>query len=280
MHTPAFIVWALARHCSLRQIPDWENPERTERLLRAARAYDEARAEGRIVEGVALAADAQAAQSIEQVLAFRVEDGLSLYGGLAAIEAACDACPANVLKGHRSRQFVGCFGMWPLPLDLGAFYEEVQAALAAEPLAADLASRTKPGWFGLWLDSPLTGPAADAIGRVLGNLRLDDPASVAGRDELVLALDVAAEGIPLHFRLYPPGQVAGQWWNLVPHCEVCHAPWTGDGPCRVCGQTTHPAPPKKRHVRGKRPYYPLVRLLGLEKAREFVARYRVQRRDG
>jgi hypothetical protein len=280
MHTPSFLIWALARHCPLRQIPGWENPERTERLLRAARAYDEARAEGRILDGIALAAATDTVRSPEVVLGFRVDEALRLYGGEPGLHAACDACPANALKDHRGRQVVGCFGMWPLPDRLDEFYEQVEAALPAEPLLREAANQTTPPWYGLWLDTPLTGSRALSIGRVLRKLRLDDPASAAGRDELVLALNAAAGGIPLHFLLYPPGKVEGQWWNLLPHCERCKAPWLRRGPCSVCGQTTHPASPKKRHVRGNRPYYSLIRLLGEAKAREFVARHRAQLRGG
>ncbi|MEX2025747.1 MAG: hypothetical protein WEH44_00580, partial [Pirellulaceae bacterium] len=262
MNTPSFLVWALARHCSLRQIADWEDAERTERLLRAARAYDAARAEGRIVEGVALAAGADREVDAAQVLGFRVDSALELYGGVAGLQAACDECGANALRGHGGRQVAGCFGMWPLPADLENFCEQVESIIQRDPQIATL-STTAPRWYGLWLHSPLASETASALAVLLRELQLTDAASAAGRDELLLALAISAAGqFPLHFRHYPPGQVEGPWWNLVPHCGDCQAPLTGGGICRVCGQTTHPASPKKRRVRGQRPYYPLVRLLG------------------
>ena len=274
MNTPSFLVWALARHCSLRQIADWEDAERTERLLRAARAYDEARAEGRIVEGVALAAGADREVDAAQVLGFRVDSALELYGGCVGLHAACDKCPANALRGHLGRQVVGCFGMWPLPEDLDGFYEQVESIIPGDPQIATLSSIT-PRWYGLWLHSPLPPETASALAVLIRELQLSAAASAAGRDELLLALAIAAAGqFPLHFRLYPPGQVAGPWWNLVPHWGHCQAPWSGGGICRVCRQTTHPASPKKRRVRGQRPYYPLARLFQPEHAKGLWMRYR------
>lgn len=274
MQTPSFLVWALARHCPLRQIADWRDPERTERLLRAARAWDEAASQGRILAGIGLATGAETLSDPAQALAFREEAALGLYGGAAAVRAACGDCEANVLKGHQGRQVVGCFGMWPLPADLDAFYEQVDAALAdRRQLLA-----TKPGWFGLWLPSLLPIDRCGELALALASLPLDDPASAAGRQELAIALEAAARGeVPLHVRLYPPGRVEGPWWHLAPHCGRCKAPWPGRGNCRVCGQTSPAGSPKKRHVRGQRPYFPLVRLLGGAKAGEFLARYRTHR---
>ena len=184
MQTPAFIVWALARHCSLRQIAVWEDAERTERLLRAARAYDEARTEGRIVDGVAFAPDVLSAADIDHVRGFRVDAALELYGGIAGLHAACDDCPANALRGHGGRQVAGCFGMWPLVDDMDAFCQQVDTILAREPEITSL-STTAPRWYGLWLHSPLSAATAQLLSRVLAELPISDPASAAGRDELL-----------------------------------------------------------------------------------------------
>lgn len=266
MRTPPFIVWAMARRCSLRQIADWEDAERTERLLRAARAYDEARAERRILDGVAIAAGAEREVDLDQVRGFRVDSALELYGGIAGLHSACDDCPVNALRGYARREIAGCFGMWPLPEDIGCLCQQVEET--AIPTGTSLR------WYGLWLGSPIVGNAAAQIAAVLRQLSLDDAASTAGRDEMLLALEIAACGeFPLHFRHYPPGDAEHGWWNLVPHCGACQAPWTGDGCCPVCGQTTHPASPKKRRIRGMRPYYPLVRLLGAKMTADLLVRY-------
>lgn len=282
-HTPSFLVWALEQHCPLRQIAHWQDAERTERLLRAARAYDEARAEGRILDGVAFAAGAEDENDLSQVLACRTSEALELYGGEDQVRAACRDCPANALCGHRGRTVAGCLGMWPLPADLDGFCRQVEDCIAADrtiAAAVPAVETTSPGWYGLWLASPLAGPPAAAIAGLLRQLVLDDPVSATGRDELLLALVAAAGGnIPLHVRLYPPGSVEGPWWSLVSHCGRCQAPWTGSGPCSVCGRESHPASPKKRHVRGQRPYRPLVNLLGRENAGEFLVRYRAFRQN-
>jgi hypothetical protein len=274
MDTPSFVVWALARHCPLRRIARFENPERTERLLRAARAYDEARAERRIEGGVVFAAGAELEDDHAAVRGFRVDSALELYGGTAGLYAACDECPANSLRGHRGRQVVGCFGMWPLPADLNRFYEVVDAALAA----SQLPTVTKPGWFGLWMNSPLAGHSCGELARVLASVPIDDPASDAGRKELTIALEAAARHhIPLHVQLYPRGRTDGPWWQLAPHCDRCQSEWIGRGPCQVCGQTAHPASPRKRRVRGERPYFQLVRLLGEEQTAALLVRYKEHR---
>ena len=276
MDTPPFLVWALARYCPLRQIANWENPERTERLLRAARAYDEARAEGRILEGVALATGAESEETLATVRGFRVASALEVYGGTVGLNAACDECPANALRGRCRRQVVGCFGMWALPADLCRFCEHADAAL--EP--SQLPTITKPCWFGLWMNSPLAGECVGELARVLARLPIDDPVSNAGRNELMIGLEAAARHkMPLHVQLYPRGRVEGPWWQLVPHCGVCQAEWVGPGPCRVCRQSDRPAAPKKRHARGQRPYHPIVQFLGAERAAEWWLRYRALRRD-
>jgi hypothetical protein len=278
MHTPSFVVWALERHCPLRQIAGWEDPERTERLLRAARAYDEARAEGRILDGIALGAGACKRTDPADAPAFRVDTALAVYGGTDALHAACRDCPANALAGHHGRLVAGCFGMWPLPNDLDGFVADAsrQVGATGSVVAAIPATVTvRPAWYGLWLESPLASAAAEALAAVVRQLEVRDADSAAGRDELALALDASARrGIPLHVRLYPPGRVRGPWWELVEHCGRCRAPWLGRGPCRVCGQSLHPASHKRRHIRGSRPFVELARLMSRERAAELLHRFR------
>src|SRR4051812_1220258 len=110
MPTPEFLVWAIERRCPLRQIAGFEDPERAERHLRTLRAYSVAAANGRVFEGICVAAD-----DPPELRGFRVEEALTLYGGLEAAAAACRDCPANALNQANPDSLAGCFGMVPIP---------------------------------------------------------------------------------------------------------------------------------------------------------------------
>jgi hypothetical protein len=267
--TPEFLVWAIERRCSLRQIAGFEDPERTERHLRTLRAYSEAAAEGRIFEGICAAPPN----------GFRVEDALSLYGGLSVAEDACRKCPANALLKENPNSLAGCFGMVPLPPDEAEVHAAVDQAIDRLNLRANVQANspaTKPAWYGLWMRSPLDAPRALLLKFILRNAGGSDASYVRAINQMILGLSAAYEhALPLHVRLYPRGEVQGTWWNLVRHCQACHAPWPEPQceQCRVCGYIGHPASPPLRRARGTRPYWPLERMLGKEKSAEFLVRY-------
>ena len=269
MSTPEFLVWALERRCPLRQIAGFEDPERTERHLRTLRAYSEAAADGRVLEGICAAPPN----------GFRVDDALTLYGGLNAAEAACRECPANALLNEIPSSLAGCFGMVPLPPDESEVHAAVEEAIARLNLRANVEANfplTRPAWYGLWMRSPLDVPRSLLLKFILRNAGGSDSVYVQGINQMILGLSAAYEhALPLHVRLYPRGEVRGTWWNLVPHCQACNAPWpeADREQCTVCGYVGHPASPPKRRARGTRPYWPLERLLGKEKAAEFLVRY-------
>ncbi len=276
MQTPEFLVWSLERRCELRQIAGFEDPERTERHLRTLRAYSEAVAEGRVFEGICVAPPN----------GFQVADALSLYGGLATAEYACRECPANALRKENSNSLAGCFGMVGLPQDETAVPSAVEEAISRLNLRANVAANfpaTKPAWYGLWMHSPLDAPRALLLKFILRNACGSESGDRKSTNELVLGLSAAYEqNLPLHVRLYPRGEVQGTWWNLVPHCQICRAPWQNDicEQCQVCGYVGRPASPPKRRARGTRPYWPLERMMGKEKAAEFLVRYEASRREG
>jgi hypothetical protein len=287
MSTPEFLVWAIERRCELRQIAGFEDPERTERHLRTLRAYSEAAAEGRVVDGICVEPDVcssrlqPADNPLKRVTTngFRVEDALSLYGGLSAAAAACRDCAANALQQENPNSLAGCFGMVPLPPMESEIHVAVEKAIDRLNLRANVEMnfpRTKPAWYGLWMHSPLDAPRSlllQIILRSAGGGDLDDVRTI---NQMILGLSTAYEhALPLHVRLYPPGDVRGVWWNLVPHCQICHAPWPDPQreQCQVCGYVGRPASPPKRRARGTRPYWPLERMLGKEKAAEFLRRF-------
>jgi hypothetical protein len=267
--TPEFLVWALEWRCELRQIAGFEDPERTERHLRTLRAYSDAAAEGKVFEGICAAPPN----------GFRVDDALSLYGGLTAAMDACRDCPANALQKKNPNSLAGCFGMVPLLPDESEVHAAVEQAIDRLNLRANVETNfpfTKPVWYGLWMRSPLDAPRALLLKFILRNAGGNDSSYVRAMNQMILGLGAAYEhALPLHVRLYPRGEVQGTWWNLVPHCQSCHAPWPEPQreQCDVCGYVGHPAAPPKRRARGTRPYWPLERMLGKEKAAEFLLRY-------
>jgi hypothetical protein len=269
MQTPEFLVWSLERRCELRQIAGFEDPERTERHLRTLRAYSEGAIEGRVFEGICASPPN----------GFQVEDALSLYGGLSAAEVACRDCPANALRKEDVNSLGGCFGMVGLPDHQPVVHAAVEEAIDRLNMRANVAANfvlTKPAWYGLWMRSPLDASRAHLLKFILQSAGVSEPGYAQAMNQLILGLSAAYEhNLPLHVRLYPRGEVNGVWWNLVPHCQSCHAPWpeAQSEQCCTCGYVGRPASLPKRRARGTRPYWPLERMLGKEKAAEFLVRY-------
>jgi len=278
MHTPEFLAWAIEYRCPLRGELDGSDPERIERQLRSARAVSEAQREGRVLDGLCvLPPDG-----------FRLSDALAIYGGESAVRNACCGCPANALAESDPAALAGCFGEWPVPEDLTAFHQAIEQSMARWD---ESFLPTKPRWYGLWLNSPLEAEWLLAAFQILELPEI----CCREQQELLVALNTAYNiGGRVHVRLYPPGRVEGPWWKLDPHCPACKARWPSrnategaaysategaaySGRCGVCGYSGHPAPEQKRRARGRRPYFPLERLLGKEQAAELLVKYEAER---
>ena len=264
MLTPEFLLWAIEYSCPIRGEQDGSDPERTERQLRAARAASAAQLEGRIFEGLA----------VDEPFGFRVHDALAIYGGASQVHRCCGACPVNVLAPLDSASACGCYGFVPLPLDPRPIHAAIERGMEVARPRRELV--TRPGWYGLWLETPLWGECLSDMFSILQASPVEDRDCRQAIERLMLGLNVAFnENRKLHVRLYPPGRVEGNWWRLEPHCPRCKAQWPGEHSraCRVCGYVGHPAPQQKRRARGRRPYYPLERLLGSQEAAAFLVRY-------
>lgn len=266
--TPAFLLWAIEYSCPIRGFQNGSDPDHAERQLRAAIALSTARREGRVFEGYC----------IEPPLGFRIDDALAIYGGVEAVERTCGACVANAVSRIRPGELAGCLGMFVLPEDAGEFYRRmdevvVQAGLAEE--CSRLFPSTEPRWHGFWFSSRLTGEQTGFLATVSAQLS-EDGLALQGLNDLRAGLGVAAEqGLAFHASLYPSGCVQNREWRLVPHCPRCKAAWalSGRGRCLTCGYEGHPAPNKKRSVRGRRPYLPLERMMGENQAEAIMNRY-------
>lgn len=268
MNTPEFLLWSIELGCPIRGFEDGTIPERVERQLRAARAVSDARREGRVFEGLVL----------DPPCGFRADEALAFYGGESTIAAACRDCPANSPTESQDT-WAGCFGLLPLPADERKLHDAVETATRDAYRSANwenLCPVTEPRWYGLWLDSPLEAEELLVRFNVLSLVHTADADCQQGIANLMSALNDAYNArLRLHVRLYPRGYVEGTWWKLVPHCPRCRAAWPHEQSqhCAVCGYVGHPAPDKKRRARGRRPYFPLDRLLGEQQAAELLVRY-------
>lgn len=268
MDTPEFLSWALEYTCPIRGFQDGSDPERAERQLRAARAVSEARREGRIMDGLC----------VEPPYGFRIEDALAIYGGMPAVERECRGCGANAISRLDPSALAGCYGLVPLPGDARDVFRTVDLAIVEQRLAEEFQhhfTATQPAWYGLWMHSPLSRQQAALL---LELLRAGDFSGRFGREfsELQGGLESSVEhNLRLHVAIYPAGRVEGTWWQLAPHCPRCKGPWhkSASRRCDICGYLGAPAPDKKRHARGRRPYFPLDRLLGSAAAAELLVRY-------
>lgn len=263
VETPEFLIWAIEHACLVRGLLDGSDPERAERQLRAARAVSEARRDGRVFEGLC----------VDPPLAFRSDDALQVYGGLAAVEAACRDCPANALAAGDAAFLAGCLGYVPLPLDARPLHDAVERASVAHSRQP---RRTSPPWYGLWLDGPLEGERLFDTWQILNAAQEDERRRFAALAEFLTGLNSAFNsGARMHVTLFPRGTVENGKWRLVPHCQNCKAEWAAavSRPCVVCGHEGRPAGEQVRMARGKRPYYPLNRLLGEQQAAAFLVRY-------
>jgi hypothetical protein len=267
--TPEFLIWAIEFTCPIRGTQNGSDPERTERQLRAARALSDAQREGRVLDGLC----------IDGSDGFRIDLALAIYGGLTAVERACSHCPANSPADETT--LAGCFGVLPFDSTQQSSLASIEDVLAEPSFASksqQLFPLTQPRWYGLWINSPLH---AEQIELLIDAL---NAANITAREfshvHRGLATSLKAH-LPFHAALYPPGRVEGTVWKLKPHCPRCKASSQNAAArrCATCGLVGHPAPDKKRKARGRRPYFPLDRLLGPQQAAEFLLKYEAYRKQ-
>lgn len=251
MQTPEFLCWAIERQCPLRELLPPNQPEKVERQLRSARCVSEAIAEGRIENDLAISTD--------KTLAFRVSDSLMIYGGETVVKDCCTGCPANALASIRQPSYAGCYGLFPVPEPREPFWQRTQQC----PRDNQLFAPTQFLWYGWWIRSPLDLAQVAYLAKHLSVISNEaDFATNTDLRDLTIALQTCLQqNLSLSVQLFPRGEIDGLWWNLLPHCDTCKADWLPGGTrCEMCGQTRFPASPKKRRVRGTRPYRPIDEL--------------------
>ncbi len=258
--TPPFLAWALEQACPLRNIDRWQEPERTERHLRAVVEYGRGVREDRIVADVCLGPEClDPSTPVSACTGFKIEDALSMFGGKSGVLLACSGCPANVRSESRfAPGLTGCHALLPLPQ------------------LADWTSEARCAWYSLCARSPWQRTSVENLqvfSLVFGQAFPTDRQSE--EFHFAAALNCCLEqSIPLHVRMFPAGRIEGRRWILPEMCMACGAQWQGLAACAWCGSATSSGGEKKRHVRGRRPFLPLLRFVPEAEATRLVEQVR------
>lgn len=279
--TPEFLLWSISQKCPLRTYRNWDDPQRTERHLRAARAFAEAMVEGRVLGDLCFdnAVDPWSVAQEDEPRAFRIEASLAHLGGSIQVLSTCDECPARTLAAGSKKIAASCYGWWILPDDPSPIHQTIErAATAAKALDPNDAwpMPTSPCWYGVWQQGVFTGDHLPALTAMLEQQRFPSETAQASATHLAAAARVAfLERLPLVVTLYPPGHVENRLWTLDPHCPRCQAPSRHDPErCGVCGYIGPITPTTTFKARGSRPWRPLSQVALPEeraKVRELLA---------
>lgn len=275
-HTPEFVRWTIAQPCALRNSAEWASPEWADRELRALRVYSEAVAEGRILDGICVEREANFSETSAQ--GFVAADVLAAYGGADFAHCQCRYCPANAVRPKELDSLAGCYGWFELSAlsdELHSRVEQAAKKLASDETWARAFLPTRPRWYGLWVSSPLTAQQLELHHQLALTLSADDEHFRAAFEDWMKAVAAAKDAqLPLHVRLYPAGQIQDRRWTVAAHCPQCMAERAERSrSCAVCGLQACALPPKRRHLRGTRPFRPLREFMNEEKLSRFTARY-------
>jgi len=267
--TPEFIRWAIERPCPLRDHENWQDPERTERQLRALREYSDAVATGRVCDGVCLHADASNDDcESHRPMGFLEDEIGDAYGGHELIRSACSNCPANIHNQASKSSLAGCYGWFESPspsLRIGGAHIDrtlLNSIRQAFP-------RTTPTWYGLWINTPLQTHQRELLIQLFEQLQIDQTIQ-----PFVQALRVSVDlNLPIHVTLVPSGHVEGKIWTISAHCSRCKHEMRIDARhCSCCGRTGGPVESRRRNVRGSRPYRPLEEFLDTDRIKSLLKR--------
>ena len=295
--TPEFLRWTLAVACNHKDFPQWQNPDRVERHLRAVRVCVAAIRVGRVLDGFCVAAE-QCDVDSDNVLGFRIADVVESFGNLETIAETCGQCPANAIKELHPTANAGCFGLMPItnihvhPVGETIVLGETNLRQLLDKVLSDnceLSSRiakhfapTRPAWYGLWI------PDSPSLSQRKVQLEVMDELLVSVTDTEVnpawklftAALRVSVKhDFEIRIELCPAGVRDDINWTVPEHCCCCHAPWKPDlrksmSSCQICKYQGQPNKCHQGFVQGKRPYWKLRQFLGEQQAALFLEQYR------
>lgn len=271
-----------------------------ERLLRPLRELSLATHENRCHEGICILQHRDQQAALDSIMGFEVAEVTAAFGGFETLKKACLSCRANIplhftneSNSTPTPSFAGCFGCLQESYDGLPLFQQWQQALIARENGA-------PGNNGDSGNSGNSGPGQLcelwqrnllASGQVLNRWQLStlewllndthrhhEGVADTHRLESAIARCLQDE-LPLQVHTVPAGIIRhdprkGRRWIVPQHCSNCAATvesWPGE--CPACGSDAAPNPERKRFVRGNRPYWPLVRFLGIDAARSFAQSY-------
>jgi hypothetical protein len=294
--TPPFLLWSLRYDCRLREeatsnfgIPLW-------RQLSPLQAFSDCRAEGRVFEGIALAAVSDfACEPQETPPGFLIDEVLAYYGGEAAVDGLCHGCPANATHPDVPLAVACCCGILAdnaTQIPLHQLVSQIVEQSTKPADSSDVSSvfqATNPSWYGLWLETPLVAQRL----RLLEPIFAEAYASATGQGIFVgdgarqLATFLSAmrralaHNLFLDVELFPSGYTTAEKdWYVDSHCYRCQAVMDAEAKsCDVCQRQGGPHPQLRRRARGNRPFRPLAGLLGQQVATEWFARFLQQRKS-
>ncbi len=223
-----WLVWALKATCAVRPKARGSSPAEAMRLTRPLRRVVHAHQRRNLVNGVYVVSSSLKYRGGVFVevprRVCRVGDLLNPYGGLSAVTAMCEACPANSTRDIKGG-LAGCCGRLDIsPEDVELDRRLREAILAAERYQAwkRAFKPTTPVWFGFWMQSPLMQEQS----RLLFDVFIRAFAGERGRGipRFLGALRTAAtSGVPLEVSLSPPGIRDAGFTTVFPHCPACKA---------------------------------------------------------
>jgi hypothetical protein len=303
--TPLFLVWSLKQTCALKEEYDFDDLLMLERKLRPLQCLSEASAQHRIIDDTCIDRNPDDSfDPIGSVKGFSIDEITSAYGGVDFLRSCCHECDANAcnfdrtgsqgewrgfrrLNDERLHRFAGCYGYLQSKYESSDLFAHWAESLAKEESLENMTFPTADRISSLWLDRTLSQESKKWFEK-LAEKTLNEfdelpPTNAAADSELAVnevmnfhsALIASKQlDIALQVQVIPAGIVDKKNWKVPQHCSACCSnadSWNGI--CPNCGSKRPPNSPVKRFIRGDRPYWPLVRFLGEDGAKNLVSRY-------
>ncbi len=302
--TPAMVRWTVLRDCPMRDLDAVPQVGAAARQLGALVEWSRARSENRIHNGICWHENCDVphpqTDANAEWMGFPESEVFATFGGRAAVETECAACPVNSLAG--SGEIAGCHGVIPFSgfqcgLDGNAAPTTLRLGTGRTLLVADLAAwfetavqsddvagfertflQTKPRWFGMWSDVRWSLAQREWAAGFFRRKKELLPQGPLG--QFAVAVQQAHTGDwQIELQLLPPGFSDGQTWTLQSHCGRCGQTRKDGRNCPTCGEHRAPMPALRKKVLGLRPWLRLADVMGRAAALAGVEAYRKWRAD-
>lgn len=306
--TPEFVRWMLVRDCELRDDEEPGDLLGIERRLRPFQAYSLSLIERRLLNGICVAPDVGLETTMDDSpCGFKSDEVLELSGGIEHLRTQCGNCAANQWGDTHPDLLAGCSGMLVDGVAISNMGEtnltttnqggqsaighsrmsiRFERLLDESGLTGEFDERfvrTHPRWYGLWCTTWEDDATLEFAQRISSSLveLFDTPEQRLPWLRWGQALEVSRrEKWPLLTEFSPSGYHDSRYWYMPPLCPRCRSrKEPGRRKCEVCSLVEAALPARKRHMRGKRPFWPLKNFLGDENAARFLSQYQAYRRE-